>query len=119
MLFLEICGILQVWETVSPSLSFKVSATTFLSADVCPTILAYAQTDNVPIPSQYLPAGFKSDGLVDVSCYTAMVEGLTQYGVPHAAQLYEGFGHGDMGWKKPASTWIISQTLAFAREYLS
>lgn len=35
------------------------------------------------------------------------------------AQLYEGFGHGDMGWKKPASTWIISQTLAFAREYLS
>ena len=95
----------------------EYSPVTYVSADVCPTIMAYAHTENAALPSFALPEGFESDGLVSTECYYEMVEKLTSCEVPHCARMFENTEHGQM-WETAQSTWIVSEILEFAELYL-
>lgn len=101
-----------MWEKLR-----EYSTVTYISENVCPTILAYAQTDDTGLPDFLLPAGFTSDGLVSTECYDEMVQGLTEQGVPFSARLFENTKHGDM-WKTTPSSWIVNEIMKYAALYL-
>ncbi|MBO5789800.1 MAG: hypothetical protein J6R40_01445, partial [Clostridia bacterium] len=101
-----------MWEKME-----EYSTVNYISEDVCPTILAYAKTDNLGAIGMLLPSDFECDGLVSTDCYYQMIDGLTECGVPFSARLFENTAHGDM-WKATPSNWVISEIVKFANLYL-
>ncbi|MBO5789799.1 MAG: alpha/beta hydrolase [Clostridia bacterium] len=103
----------EMWEKLE-----EYSTDTYVSADSCPTILAYAKVERPNnVPAAALPPGFESDGMVSTECYYQMVELLTEHDVPFVHRLFEETQHGDM-WKSPTVTWIREQILLYAELYL-